>query len=46
MPGVIVPRKAVAEIQKLLEDGESEVAVELSGSKIRIATASVVLGCV
>lgn len=43
MPGVIVPRKAVAEIQKLLEDGESEVQVELSGSKIRIATAAVVL---
>ena len=43
MPGVIVPRKAVSEIQKLLEDGESEVAVELSGSKIRVATASVVL---
>jgi DNA polymerase-3 subunit beta len=40
---VIVPRKAVSEIQKLLEDGESEVAVELSGSKIRVATASVVL---
>ena len=43
MPGVIVPRKAVAEIQKLLEDGESEVQVELSGSKIRVATAAVVL---
>ena len=43
MPGVIVPRKAVAEIQKLLEDGENEVAVELSGSKIRVATADVVL---
>jgi DNA polymerase-3 subunit beta len=43
MPGVIVPRKAVAEIQKLLEDGESEVQVELSGTKIRVATAAVVL---
>ncbi len=43
MPGVIVPRKAVAEIQKLLEDGESEVQVELSASKIRVATAAVVL---
>lgn len=43
MPGVIVPRKAVAEIQKLLEDGESEVAVELSATKIRVATADVVL---
>ena len=25
MPGVIVPRKAVAEIQKLMEDGEEQV---------------------
>jgi DNA polymerase-3 subunit beta len=43
MPGVIVPRKAVAEIQKLLEDGESEVQVELSATKIRVAAAEVVL---
>jgi len=43
MPGVIVPRKAVAEIQKLLEDGEAEVAVELSATKIRVATEAVVL---
>ncbi|CAD5284529.1 DNA polymerase III, beta subunit [Bosea sp. 62] len=43
MPGVIVPRKAVAEIQKLLEDGESEVQIELSATKIRVATAEVVL---
>jgi len=43
MPGVIVPRKAVAEIQKLLEDGEAQVTVELSATKIRIAAADVVL---
>ena len=43
MPGVIVPRKAVSEIQKLLEDGESEVTIELSATKIRVATADVVL---
>ena len=36
MPGVIVPRKAVAEIQKLVEDGDGEVAVELSAAKIRL----------
>src|SRR5919112_1056737 len=30
MPGVIVPRKAVAEIQKLVEDGSEEVGIELS----------------
>jgi DNA polymerase III subunit beta len=43
MPGVIVPRKAVSEIQKLLEDGESEVAVELSATKIRVAVGATVL---
>ncbi len=43
MPGIIVPRKAVSEIQKLLEDGESEVAVELSATKIRVAVGATVL---
>ena len=43
MPGVIVPRKAVAEIQKLLEGSEAEVSVELSATKIRIAVGQVVL---
>jgi DNA polymerase III subunit beta len=42
MPGVIVPRKAVAEIIKLLEGGE-RVAVSLSQAKIRFATGDVVL---
>ncbi len=36
MPGIIVPRKAVAEIQKLVEDADEEVVVELSTSKIRL----------
>jgi DNA polymerase III subunit beta len=36
MPGIIVPRKAVAEIQKLIEDGSGEVRVELSQAKIRL----------
>ena len=36
MPGVIVPRKAVAEIQKLVEGGEDEVVVELSPAKVRL----------
>lgn len=43
MPGVIVPRKAVAEIQKLLEGSEAEVSVELSSTKIRVAVGQVVL---
>jgi DNA polymerase III subunit beta len=36
MPGVIVPRKAVAEIQKLVEDGGETIAIELSPAKIRL----------
>jgi DNA polymerase III subunit beta len=43
MPGIIVPRKAVAEIQKLVEDADTEVAVELSASKIRLTFNGVVL---
>ncbi|MFC0284064.1 DNA polymerase III subunit beta [Camelimonas abortus] len=43
MPGVIVPRKAVAEIQKLLEGLDGEVTVELSESKIRLTAGAVVL---
>ena len=43
MPGIIVPRKTVGEIQKLVEDPDAEVAVELSDSKIRLTIGSVVL---
>ncbi len=38
MPDVIVPRKAVAELRKLLEEAmEGNVAIDLSPSKIRFA---------
>ncbi|QFU14721.1 DNA polymerase III subunit beta [Microvirga thermotolerans] len=43
MPGVIVPRKAVAEIVKLVEDGSENVTVELSSAKIRLTFDGVVL---
>jgi DNA polymerase-3 subunit beta len=43
MPGVIVPRKTVSELAKLVEDGDGEVRVELSPSKIRVSTSRVVL---
>jgi DNA polymerase-3 subunit beta len=43
MPGVIVPRKAVAEIQKLLEGADGEVSVALSTNKIRVELGHVVL---
>lgn len=35
MPDIIVPRKCVAEIRKLLEEADGDVAVSLSASKIR-----------
>jgi DNA polymerase-3 subunit beta len=43
MPGVIVPRKTVAEVQRLIEDTDSEVSVELSQTKIRFTVGNVVL---
>jgi DNA polymerase-3 subunit beta len=43
MPGVIVPRKAVAEIIKLVDDAGDEVEVELSPTKIRLTLGAVVL---
>ena len=43
MPGVIVPRKAVAEIVKLVEDGCESVGIELSSAKVRLTFDGVVL---
>jgi DNA polymerase-3 subunit beta len=43
MPGVIVPRKTVGEIQRLLEDPDADVTVELSDAKIRVTVGAVVL---
>lgn len=43
MPGVIVPRKAVAELQKLIEGSTAEVTVELSTTKARFTVGDVVL---
>ena len=43
MPGVIVPRKAVNELRKLLEDDEMEIAVSVSETKIRFATPEIML---
>ncbi|WP_424361056.1 DNA polymerase III subunit beta [Methylocystis parvus] len=37
MPGVILPRKAVQEVQKLIEDAQGEVLVELSTNKMRFS---------
>jgi DNA polymerase III subunit beta len=43
MPGIIVPRKTVAEADRLLEDPEAEVLVELSPGKIRFTVGEVIL---
>jgi DNA polymerase-3 subunit beta len=43
MPGIIVPRKTVGEVQRLIETGEGEVAIELSSGKIRFTIGNVVL---
>ncbi|WP_323010392.1 DNA polymerase III subunit beta [Paracoccus sp. (in: a-proteobacteria)] len=43
MPGVIVPRKTVAELRKLLDDDEAEIAVSVSETKVRFATPTITL---
>lgn len=43
MPGVIVPRKAVLELRKLVEDAADTIAVSLSESKVRFAFDHIVL---
>jgi DNA polymerase-3 subunit beta len=43
MPGIIVPKKTVGEVQKLLDGADGDVAVEVSDTKIRFTVGSVVL---
>jgi DNA polymerase-3 subunit beta len=43
MPGVIIPRKTVGELQRLIENGEAEIGVELSPSKVRFTLGEMVL---
>lgn len=43
MAGVIVPRKAIQELRKLLENGEGDVEVSLSETKIRFVYGDAVL---
>jgi DNA polymerase-3 subunit beta len=43
MPGIIIPRKTVGELQKLLDGGEDEILVELSDSKIRFTIGPIVM---
>ncbi len=43
MPGIIIPRKTVSEIQKLVDSPDIIVTTELSDTKIRFTIGSVVL---
>jgi DNA polymerase-3 subunit beta len=43
MPGIILPRKTVIEVQRLIEDNNLNVTVELSQGKIRFTFGDVVL---
>ncbi|MGO9135282.1 MAG: DNA polymerase III subunit beta, partial [Methylovirgula sp.] len=43
MPGIIIPRKAVSEVQKLIEDLDQEVTIEISPTKARFTLGEVVL---
>jgi DNA polymerase-3 subunit beta len=43
MPGVIIPRKTVSELQKLVDNPDVAVTTELSDTKIRFTIGSVIL---
>lgn len=43
MPGVIVPRKTVNELRKLLDDDAADIAISVSETKVRFATADMAL---
>jgi DNA polymerase-3 subunit beta len=43
MPGVIIPRKTVGELQKLVDGIEGDVSVEISDAKIRVTTGPIVM---
>jgi DNA polymerase-3 subunit beta len=43
MPGVIIPRKTVAELRKLIDETEQEIGVALSDTKIRFAFGDAIL---
>ncbi|CAH0339201.1 Beta sliding clamp [Rhizobium sp. CECT 9324] len=43
MPGIIIPRKTVGELQKLMDNPELIITMEISDSKIRLTIGSIVL---
>jgi DNA polymerase-3 subunit beta len=43
MPAIIIPRKTVGEVQKLLEEEDGEVSLQVSETKINFAFSNIVL---
>ncbi|MBW3097631.1 DNA polymerase III subunit beta [Pseudohoeflea sp. DP4N28-3] len=43
MPGIIIPRKTVGELQKLVDDPDLKVRLEVSDAKIRFTIGSVIM---
>lgn len=43
LPGIIIPRKTVAELRRLIDGSESDVSLSVSESKIRFTVGSAVL---
>ncbi|TPW26097.1 DNA polymerase III subunit beta [Pararhizobium mangrovi] len=43
MPGIIIPRKTVGEVQKLVDNPELTVRVEISDAKIRLSLGDIVM---
>ncbi|MBM3512323.1 MAG: DNA polymerase III subunit beta [Alphaproteobacteria bacterium] len=43
MPGVIVPRKTVAELRRLIEEADGDISISLSDAKIKFAFDNLVL---
>ena len=43
MPGIIVPRKTVGELQRLIDDSAAELTIELSTNKIRFTMGEMIL---
>jgi DNA polymerase III subunit beta len=43
MPGIIIPRKAILELRKLVEEGDAEVQIGLGETKVRCAVGEAAL---
>jgi DNA polymerase-3 subunit beta len=43
MPGIIIPKKTVGEVQKLLDSDDGEIGVEISDTKIRFTFPGLIL---